>query len=78
MRPILLRITLKTQVMDAFVTEGGLQYSLPRFPDILIIAVYSKPGVQLELFPDVPNIITDILRHGAQLAIVSRNQSKAL
>lgn len=32
----------------------------------------------IRLYDDVPGIVTDILKNGAQLAIVSRNKSKAL
>jgi hypothetical protein len=30
------------------------------------------------MYADIPNIISDILKNGAQLAIVSRNASKAM
>ncbi|KAJ3538174.1 hypothetical protein NM688_g6557 [Phlebia brevispora] len=38
----------------------------------------SNPAIQIHLCKDIPRIVTDILEHGASLAIVSRNTSKAL
>ncbi|THU84297.1 hypothetical protein K435DRAFT_822746 [Dendrothele bispora CBS 962.96] len=43
-----------------------------------IIRDKSNPQNQIELFPDTPLIINDILRKGIQIAIVSRNPNKAL
>ncbi|KAJ3552991.1 hypothetical protein NM688_g3854 [Phlebia brevispora] len=38
----------------------------------------ANPANQVHLNKDIPQIVTDILEHGASLAIVSRNTSKAL
>ncbi|THU79713.1 hypothetical protein K435DRAFT_810481 [Dendrothele bispora CBS 962.96] len=43
-----------------------------------IETIFSSPQNQIELFPDTPLIINDILRKGIQIAIVSRNPNKAL
>ncbi|KAJ8502020.1 hypothetical protein ONZ45_g11923 [Pleurotus djamor] len=40
--------------------------------------VPSNPGIKCGMFADVPEIIGDILKNGAKLAVVARNNSQAL
>lgn len=44
----------------------------------IIISSVSNHANQIQLNGDIPQIVTDILKRGASLAIVSRNTSKAL
>ena len=39
---------------------------------------YRNEGNKCRMYADIPDIISDILKNGAQLAIVSRNTSKEM
>lgn len=51
-------------------------YVLLRYTKRVLLIPYRNHKERWGMYGDVPNIIHDILKHGAKLAIVSRNKSK--
>ncbi|KAH8107094.1 acid phosphatase-domain-containing protein [Cristinia sonorae] len=58
----------------AFPAEENLE---PENGSEWVLRDRTNHGVRIGMYEDIPNIIYDILSHGAKLAIVSRNSSKA-
>ncbi|PPR01113.1 hypothetical protein CVT24_000409 [Panaeolus cyanescens] len=65
-------------------TWGKGRGAYPRLEDNIVqvndhlIRDRTNATLRCELYPDVPQIVSDILQHGAKLAIISRHSSRAM